>query len=314
MPSWVGLLAEMHRFAPILYLTPEFTRNVRFPRSYVTNNPNWNDQMKRTVWETVFTMMARRPEIPPAAGNWGLLLRLNVANATFCKDWYMDVTKSCLEDAECPERLQQIVEMYVDRCSSSDRPIGGVIAELSRTGIDVSPEAFGCKAEDFANGQPKSPEAVQAVRAKYREALFENTKMCVLTTDTLLFQSEKNKVLGLNAHGCEEAIPRCGYRDALHSLADVFGAEEAVRLLQDLPLRRLTPAYDVVSMICAESIMDSEAEDVIVGADLQLHYGEADATMGLALISEEQMKLSSFPILQTLPQTGAGIYGAGPFS
>ena len=45
MPSWLCLLAQFHRIGPVFYLTPQFTRGVRFPRAYVLQNSDWNSQV-----------------------------------------------------------------------------------------------------------------------------------------------------------------------------------------------------------------------------------------------------------------------------
>ena len=42
----------------------------------------------------------------------------------------------------------------------------------------------------------------------------------------------------------------------LASLADIYGVKEALELLRTLPLKRLTPAYDVVGMMCAVTSLD----------------------------------------------------------
>ena len=96
--------AEMHRLSPVLYLTPQLTRTIRFPRNYasgsaalgalrfdyyceryvhmqVITNTYWNETIKHTVWDAGLTFMARRPEIPAKFGNWGLILRLNVSGS-----------------------------------------------------------------------------------------------------------------------------------------------------------------------------------------------------------------------------------------
>merc|ERR1719422_249369 len=76
--------------APVVYLTPQFTRMVRFPRGYVEDNQNWTAYMKRTIFDDTLKCMARRPEINNA--NWGLILRLNAANALMCRAWFSEVT------------------------------------------------------------------------------------------------------------------------------------------------------------------------------------------------------------------------------
>merc|ERR1711957_289089 len=119
---------------PVLYLTPQLTRTVRFPRNYVVTNVYWNETIKHTVWDATLTFMARRPEIPPKFGNWGLILRLNTANAMFCRDWYDDVMQSRVEDVNAPEDVMKIVQAYVDRNSGDDRQLGAVVDELRQIG------------------------------------------------------------------------------------------------------------------------------------------------------------------------------------
>lgn len=311
MPSWIDLLAAMHRLAPVLYLTPQLTRTVRFPRNYVAANEYWNDTIKHTVWDNVLTCMARRPEIPPRFGNWGLILRLNVANALFCKDWYVDVVGTRLEEAERPPDIVRSVQAYVDRNSGDDRQPGAIVDELKLIDVDVSPAALGLLESDFnLKGEPASPAAKEAIRRAYRHELFETTLLCVLIVDALLWKNKKNVKVGLDNGGFEKVQPRCGYVDPDNSLADLFGAEDAINLLKVLPLRWLTPAYDVVAMVCADCALE-DCTDVDGGLDLLLE--NADDTMGLGMLSQEQRGLSEHPVLYTLPQTGHGVYAVGPF-
>jgi len=311
MPSWVDLLAAMHRLAPVVYLTPQLTRTVRFPRNYVAANDYWNDMIKHTVWDNVLTCMARRPEIPAKFGNWGLVLRLNVANALFCKDWYFDVLGLQLEAVEPPESVVSSARLYVDRNSGDDRQPGAIVDELRVVGVEVSPAALGLEDADFsAKGEPTTPRAKEAVRKAYREELYRNTLLCVLATEDLLWKNKKNVKVGLDSGGFEKVRPRCGYVDPSTSLADLFGAEDAINILKVFPLRKLTPAYDVVAMVCADSALEDDT-DVDGGLDLLL--ADADETMGLGMLSEEQRQLSEHPVLYTLPQAGHGVYAVGPF-
>lgn len=306
MPSWASILAAFHRLATVLYLTPDLTRTVRFPRSYVLTNVHWNAAIKRTVWDATVTFMARRPELPPAFGNWGLILRLNIANAMFCRSWYQDVKQAAVEDAPRPDRVVKMVEAYVERMSGYDRKPGAVLEELKNVGVQI---ALDGKDLD-ANGQPASAAAKETVRRVFRVELFKHVYACVLTTDSLLFQHKQNVRLGADESGFERTEPRCGYVDPMHSLADIFGPEDAIQLLQDLPLRRLTPAYDVVGMICADSALE---EGTDIDGTLGLKIGPADEAMGSRLLTPEQLKASSHPLLMTLPQAGEGVYAVGPF-
>eukprot|EP00929_Paragymnodinium_shiwhaense_P006962 TRINITY_DN110917_c0_g1_i1.p1 TRINITY_DN110917_c0_g1~~TRINITY_DN110917_c0_g1_i1.p1 ORF type:complete len:1359 (-),score=274.04 TRINITY_DN110917_c0_g1_i1:169-4245(-) len=306
MPIWVSHLAALHKLAPVLYLTPQLTRAIRFPRSYVAANVDWNDTIKHTVWDATVTFMARRPEIPAKFGNWGLILRLNVANAMFCKDWYRDHAKTNLEDAIPPEDVCKMVQAYVDRNSGNDRGMGAVIDELRN--ISVEP---GIGKNDLdAKGLPVSDAVKECVRQKYKEELYKQVMACVLTTNVLLFQNKQNMKIGTDEGGFEVLKPRCGYADPLNSLADVFGAEDAINLVQKLPLRYLTPAYDVVAMICADAALE---EGTGVDGGLGLLMEPADDTMGLGLLSKAQRELSTHPVLMTPPQKGEGIYAVGPF-
>lgn len=289
MPGWLGVLAGLHMLAPVIYLTPQFTRGVRFPRAYVLSNPYWNDHIKRTVWDATLTCMARRPEIPVAFGNWGLMLRLNVANAIFCRDWYRDVMRSELEDVEPPARLASIVQAYVDRNSGFDRKPGAILQELRLIGVEV-PEL------KESRGAPFSPRSGELVRSLYKKHLYIHTMACLLCADTLLMQNRGNFQPKKGAGGFETMQPRCGYVNPHNSLADLFGADDGIDMLRELPLQRLTPAYDVVAMMLVVSNIKGEGI-----ADVGLVLEEADASMGLELLSEEAQGLSQHPILM-VPQ------------
>merc|ERR1719443_632953 len=69
MPSWKEILTALSNLAPVIYLTPQFTRGVRFPTTYALENNEWNGHIKRVVWDSTLTMMARRPEIPAKFGD-----------------------------------------------------------------------------------------------------------------------------------------------------------------------------------------------------------------------------------------------------
>merc|ERR1711957_439978 len=289
---------------PVLYLTPQLTRTVRFPRQYVISNQDWNETIKHTVWDAALTFMARRPEIPAKFGNWGLMLRLNVANALFCRDWYFDAKQSKLDDATKPEKLVNIVTNYVERNSGEDRGLGSVVDELRTIGVDVPADWLDAK------GQPATPSAREAIRNKFREQLFEATFACVFTTYTLLFEHPRNRKVGVDEGGFEAMQPKCGYADPENRLDSLFGSDDALILLQDLPLRRLTPAYDVVGMICADASLEDNDE---VDGGLGLVLEHADRTMGLDLLPEDKRAWSDHAVWMTPPQTGEGIYAVGPF-
>eukprot|EP00929_Paragymnodinium_shiwhaense_P080548 TRINITY_DN42019_c0_g1_i1.p1 TRINITY_DN42019_c0_g1~~TRINITY_DN42019_c0_g1_i1.p1 ORF type:complete len:1132 (-),score=273.91 TRINITY_DN42019_c0_g1_i1:347-3742(-) len=306
MPSWVDILAALHQLTPVMYLTPQLTRTIRFPRSYVAENVIWNETIRRTVWDSTVTFMARRPEIPAPFGNWGLVLRLNVANATFCKDWYRDVEGADIEKVEKPDRTVDIVKAYVDRNSGDDRDPGAIVLELRNIGIE-----HGLEKGDLDERQmPTNAKAKERLKELYREALFENVFMCVHTTYQLLFNKKENVKVGVDDAGFENLVPRCGYTDPAVSLKDTFGADDAIQLVQQLPLRRLTPAYDVVAMICADSALEEGTE---LDGDIGLLLDTADDSMGMGLLSKEQRGYSEHPILMTLPQAGEGVYALGPF-
>lgn len=313
MPSWTNILAALHAVSPVLYLTPQFTRTIRFPRNYVIANNLWNETIKQTVWDATLTFMACRPEIPPQFADCGLLLRLNAANATFCKDWYQDVTNLRIEEAtkNLNEDLKGWVRAYVDRNAGVNRRLGAAVYELMALGINCGYEALGFAPSDFdAAGQPVSPEAQACIRQKCRDALFEHVATCVLCTEVVLFKSAINKKVDVDEAGFERLMPQCGYEDPTSSLAKIFGKADARALLRTLPLKRLSPAYDVVAAICADGCLD-EGTDVDGGLGLLMDH--ADDTMGLATLSEEQRARSSHPIFQTLRQAGDGVYAVGPF-
>jgi len=306
MPSWVNLLAALHKLAPVLYLTPQLTRTVRFPRNYVMTNMDWNDTIKHTVWDAAVTFMARRPEFSVKYGTWGLILRLNVANAIFCRDWYTDVMKTDVDLAERPQNILDIVRAYVDRHSGDDRGIGTVIDELRNVGVDPGID----KLDLDARGQPATSRAREILRNQYRDELTKHVTVCIVTTFAVLFDNKLNRKLGVDEGGFEKQQPRCGYRDPENNLNDIFGSEDAISLLQGLSLRRLTPAYDVVAMICADSALE---ENTGLDGGLGLKVDHADATMGLNLLTEAQRESSKHPVLMTLPQAGEGVYAVGPF-
>eukprot|EP00927_Polykrikos_kofoidii_P053515 TRINITY_DN48127_c0_g1_i1.p1 TRINITY_DN48127_c0_g1~~TRINITY_DN48127_c0_g1_i1.p1 ORF type:complete len:1349 (-),score=231.37 TRINITY_DN48127_c0_g1_i1:29-4075(-) len=303
MPSWVDKLAALHQLSHVIYLTPALTRTIRFPRKYVLENVIWPETIKRTVWDATVTFMARRPE---NINNWGLTLRLNVANSMFCSDWYDDVTKSKVEDAPKPAHVVKACWAYVDRHSAWNIPMGTVLEELANVGVKLNlPKA------DMEDGKPKTQKAKEAVRDAFRKELYKVTYTCLITTEMLLFQNKDNQRIGVDDGGFEKMQVRCGYRDPLTDLSDIFGSNDAIQLVQALPLRRLTPAYDVVGMICADSALD-EGTGLDGGMGLMLE--PADSTMGLALLSKEARESSNHRVLMTLPQsTGAGVYAVGPF-
>lgn len=327
MPSWVDLLAAMHGLAPVVYLTPQLTRMVRFPCNYVATNADWSETIKRTVWDATLTCMARRPELPPGFGSWGLVLRLNVANAMLCRDWYSDVMGTSIDSAQRPPHVIRWVQAYVDRNSGDDRELGTIVEELAAIHVEDAPgtqattepparrctpctgrsllSAVGC----ISKGHKKS--TMVALRQKYREALFEQAMICVLTSEALLLQSSRNLRVGVDDAGFETLRPRCGYLDPLKSLSDLFGADDAIALLRSLPLRRLTPAYDVVGMIFADLSLEPGTD---LDGGLGLLLAEASPSYGSALLSAAQLRLSDHPLLMTVPQTGDGIYAAGPFN
>lgn len=312
MPSWAGVLGGLHKLCAVLYLTPQLTRSVRFPGQYVRTNPHWNEEIRQTVWDATLTFMARRPEMPPVFGPWGLVLRLNVANAMFCRDWFFDVMGSKVEDAPVSPKLVRWVQAYVDRNSGDDRQQGPVLDELNGLGVDITPWGLGLSKMDLAEDQGlTSGVAKEAIRARYRQKLFEQTMLCVVTAEALLFNSGNNQAVTVDSEGVEKVVPRCGYARPEESLSDVFGADEGIRLLKKMPLRWLTPAYDVVAMILAEA---SLREGTDIDGGLGLLMAESDDSMGLSLLTEEHRVASEHPVLMTLPQMGEGIYRVGPFT
>ncbi|CAE8589616.1 unnamed protein product [Polarella glacialis] len=300
-PSWANLSAAMHKIAPVLYLTPQFTRAARFPRMFVLTNPYWNDRIKNTVLDAAVTNMARRPEIPAMFGNWGLLLRLNFANATFCRDWYQDATGKSIEEAEKPANIVSMVKAYVDRNSGEDRKPGALVNELKAMGIDVAKALGDAWAGIDDKGMPTTDEAKEALRAEYRLRLYEETFACVITSYTLLFNSRKNWRSSKGQGNFEGMEARCGYRDPMNNLAGVFGPQEAINIIAELPLKHLTPAYDVVSMICMVSALNTDRGYL----DLGLKIEPADSSMGRGLLTAEQMAYSEHPVLMTGTQTDA---------
>jgi len=302
LPAWKGTLAALHRAGPVLYLTPQLTREVRFPKSYVTSSEDWTDTMKRSVWDQVLTQMARRPEIPAQAGAWGLLLRLNVANAQTCRDWYNDVLKADVKKAKPTQALNDAVDAYVARSSGDDRAMGSIIDELKAINVNVE----GIDAAAAAS----NPEKKEKIRDLYRKALFENVMSCVLTTHALLIKNVGNLKAVVDEAGFESMQQRCGYADDMKSLADFFGGDDAVQILKSLPLRRLTPAYDVVGMILASLSLERTREiDGGIGMQMQ----EAVPSFFEELLTKEERALSDHPVLQAGDQDADCIYSAGPF-
>ncbi|CAE8714459.1 unnamed protein product [Polarella glacialis] len=315
MPSWVNLLASFHRLAPVLYLTPQFTRGVRFPTRYVLENTYWNALVKHTIFDTTLTNMARRPELPPVVGTWGLNLRLNFANAGFCQHWYKDVIGADVSSADPPENIKESVKSYVARMSGDDRKPGAVIVELKAMGIETDPEKYvaDCKSKGITpdpeasnmdlkdideKGQPTTDAGKEALRALFKKHLYKEVMTCVVTTETLIFQNAANMILVEGKKGFRSLTPRSGYKKPLQSLAELYGDEAAVEILQSLPLDRLTPAYDVVAMMCIVSSLDGKSVQ-----HLGLAVETADKTMGLEMLSEEQQALSSHAILMSSSQT-----------
>merc|ERR1719223_147680 len=255
--------------------------------------------------------MARRPEIPSRFGDWGLIRRLNVGNATFCKDWYSDVMNARVQDAERPSDMVRNVEAYVERNSGDDRALGAIVDELRNIGVSCRAEDLGVKANELDSaGQPITSAAKEAIRSLYRRELFTHVFYCVLTTETLLFRHERNVKVVTDDGGFEKTAARCGYIDASADFSTIFGGEDAILLLKELPLRRLTPAYDVVGMILADASLE---QNTAVDGGLGLLLDHADDSMGLGMLSEEQRALSDFPVLMTPPQSGEGVYAVGPF-
>jgi hypothetical protein len=309
--TWRTMLAALHELAPVLYLTPQLTRTIRFPKNYVVTNTSWNETIRHTVWEACLTFMAARPEFPPAHGNCGLILRLNNANASFCRDWYVDVTGQ--QSVPKPSgTVEEWVTAYVERNAGEDRQLGAVYDELKAVGYDVSLESFGVSSGHIdENGKPITPVGHAAIRKKYKQALYEVVGVCVVTTDVLIFQHKKNTKVTADTAGNEVRESKCDYANPLEKLDKLRGHEDGLKLLQELPLRKLTPAYDVVGMILAEASMD-EGTDIDGG--LGLLYSIANNTMGLGMLTQDEQRRSNHDIWMTVEQTGAGVYAAGPFS
>lgn len=274
MTNWKVLLQALNNLAPVIYLTPQFTRGVRFPTNYVLKNDAWNEHIKSVVWESTLTMMARRPEIPAKFGDWGLVLRLNSANAGFCKTWIYDVVQLSVEDIPPPEDIVACVKAYVKRNSGTDRKCGAVAQEMQNMG-------FTTQAELDNNGQPVDDNAREVLCADYRKLLFQEVYTCVLTTSHLLFDNPKNFkkcfVPGSDSgHTLMKKIS--GYSDRMSNLADIYGVQEALELLRSLRLKHLTPAYDVVGMMCAVTSLESKRL-----SDIGINMQDADESMNLGI-------------------------------
>eukprot|EP00930_Biecheleria_cincta_P047471 TRINITY_DN32918_c0_g1_i1.p1 TRINITY_DN32918_c0_g1~~TRINITY_DN32918_c0_g1_i1.p1 ORF type:complete len:1125 (+),score=179.91 TRINITY_DN32918_c0_g1_i1:341-3376(+) len=296
MRTWSIILERMHNMSTVLYITPQLTRNVRFPKAYVMSNPDWNAHMKKAIWDSVLTSMARRPEFPAATGPWGLTLRLNVANAIFCRNWYEDVMETDVKKAKIAPHVEMAVRAYVQRNSSDDRPMGSIVDELKSIGVQLPDES--------------DPSFKTAVKESYQKALFENVLICIMTTDALLVQNSQNLSVTVDEEGYEKLKPRFGYTNQLTSLADFFGAEHALNVLKTLPLKRLTPAYDVVGMIFADLSLEQTLE---VDGGIGLLVDEAAPPYYSNLLTQEQQSSSTNPVLMTQPQDAHCIYAAGPF-
>lgn len=274
-PSWSSLLSSLHRVGPLIYLAPQFTRMVRFPRAYVRENPHWTAYMKKTVFDMALTCMARRPEIPVSFGDWGLILRLNAANAKLCDAWFGDVMCKGLGDAEsCPAYIRSIVQAYVDRNSGDDRRVGGVVNELQLLGVSTAAAVDSC-------GQPSSEEAAVMIREAYRRELFRHVYTCVATTETVIFQNEANFKPNTGAGHFRTLYPRCGYSDPQRSLSTIYGVEDAIAILQDLPIKNLTPAYDMVGAIFAVQFLERGDFE-----DLGVEIEAASASIGAGLVTD----------------------------
>jgi hypothetical protein len=218
----------------------------------------------------------------------------------------MDVMKARVEDSKPPEDIVGSVNKYVERYSRDDRQPGMIVEEL-RT---INPNINISKSELNSKGQPADDAAKEKIRALYKEELHKQVLICVLTTEMLLFRHKKNVKVTTDDAGFEKTVKRCGYVNPDNSLSDIFGAEDAVALVQDLPLRKLTPIYDVTAMICADSALE---EGTSVDGGLGLVLEDADESMGLGLLTPEQRTASSHPVLMTPPQAGDGVYAVGPF-
>eukprot|EP00928_Gymnodinium_smaydae_P030112 TRINITY_DN2246_c0_g1_i2.p1 TRINITY_DN2246_c0_g1~~TRINITY_DN2246_c0_g1_i2.p1 ORF type:complete len:257 (-),score=42.71 TRINITY_DN2246_c0_g1_i2:78-848(-) len=256
--------------------------------------------------------MTRRPEPPPRVGNWGFVLRLNVANAIFCRDWYQDVLqkKAPEDDSEVSEEHDDVCNLtmrYVDRMSGDDRALGCVVQELKLIGKDLhlTPQQV------TDEGHPLTDEAKEIIREAYRSALFKHVYICVLTSKLLLWMHPQNRKAGVDEGGFEKVQPRCGYVNPEEDLSQIYGEADAITFVQGLPLRWLTPAYDVVGMICADAALE---EGSGIDGGLGLKLDTADSSMFGGILTDEQINASDHLVLQTLPQNGEGIYAVGPFS
>lgn len=279
-PSWSILLSSLHKLGPVLYLAPQFTRLVRFPKSYVQDNPHWTPYMKRAVFDLALTCMARRPEFQVRMGDWGLILRLNAANAKLCVAWFQDVMgKNISEVDSCSDFTRSIVQAYVDRNSGNDRSIGGVVNELQLLGVSLT-------ADVDSKGQPLTDEARSLVLEAYRKELFRSVYLCVITAETILFQNEANFKLNAGTGHFRTLHPRCGYVDPHQSLSSIYGVEDAIEILRDLPIQSLTPAYDMLGAIFAMQFIERGSLE-----DLGLEIEPADAWMGTALLTDSPVPL-----------------------
>jgi len=294
MPSWSHTLFALHQLGPVVYLAPQFTREVRLPRSYVEENPHWTWYMKETVFDSALTVMARRPEIP---ADWGLILRLNAANAKVCRCWYQDVMGKPIENVEnCPSRFKSIVAAYVDRYSGYDRNVGSVANELRLLGISTG-------ASLNAGGEPRSKQDLALLRESYREELFKAVYTCVATTETLLFSNQENFVY-TGDNGFPSLLPRCGYADPHESLNKTFGTADAVAMLRNLPVKSLTPAYDMVGAICALSFVKTKDFRDVGGILVKVE--QAPASMSSGLFAQEA-DTSQHPIIMVGEQAPEAI-------
>lgn len=274
-PSWSRLLWSLNKLGPLIYLAPQFTRMVRLPKSYVKDNPHWTPYMKKKVFDMALTCMARRPEIPAAFGDWGLVLRLNAANARLCATWFQNVMRTPIRDADdCPAYIRSIVQAYVDRNSGNERKLGSVVNELKQLGIDAS-------AAVDSQGQPLTQEARAQIREAYRKALFRHVYACVTTTETILFQNEANFRPNAGAGEFRTLNPRCGYTDPLRDLSALYGADHAIAIVSDLPIESLTPAYDMVGAMFTARFLETGS---LEGLGVQVQA--AEASMGAALLPE----------------------------
>lgn len=283
-PSWSGLLTSLSQLGPVLYLAPQFTRSVRFPRAYVKDNPHWTPYMRQTVLDMALTCMARRPEIPVAFGDWGLILRLNAANAKLCEAWFENVMCKPVGDVDsCPAYIKSVVQAYVDRNSGDDRKLGGIVNELRQLGVFT-------EADIDSHGQPINQEARLLIREDYRKELFKNVYICVATAETVLFQNEANFKPNTGAGHFRTLYPRCGYSDPLRSLSTIYGVEDAITIMRDLPIEALTPAYDMVGAMFTTRFLKRGTLD-----GLGLNILDAEASMSSALLTPGTV--STYPML-----------------